>query len=150
MSMSLVFVVCSRLRPCTKAFGRQREHCWRAQHPQVEHRQCGRVPEREAGTHISHAQLSVCHLSHELSLLLGNPLALLTVVSVLRAPSLSSACLQWSSFMCGISLLIRSWSSPTAHNVKDLARLTNPTLRNLSSSALADITSEMLCKEASG
>lgn len=112
----------------------------------MEHRQCGRVPEREAGTHISRAQWSVCHLSHELPLLLGNPLALLTVVSVLRAPSLSSACLQWSSFMCGIKAEV----APQPIICKDLARLTNPTLRNLSSSALADITSEMLCEEASG
>lgn len=47
LSVSFPLAVRQRLRSCTKAFGRRWEHCWRTQHSQVEHRQCGGVLEWE-------------------------------------------------------------------------------------------------------
>lgn len=101
--------VCSRFRSCTKAFGWQREHCWRTKHPQVEHRQCGRVPEWEVGTHISLAKLYFCYLSNELSQYLEDDLVLHAYVG--------------QSSMYVINLLIRSWSSTTAHNMQGSGKL---------------------------
>lgn len=43
LSVSFPLAVRQRFGSCTQAFGRGWEHCWRTQHSQVEHRQCGGV-----------------------------------------------------------------------------------------------------------